>query len=127
MRRSLALLIPSLALAAACTQSPTAVAKHPAVRFDGGNYHGTGNVVDPSGGTTGSGNVTGNSSNDGGNTMGSGNATGSGSTSSGGATSLEDGGIFFGGGHISSAATNTAVADSAAGDLRGGNTMGSGN
>ncbi|HYH82740.1 MAG TPA: hypothetical protein VEX86_23305 [Longimicrobium sp.] len=64
MRRSLALLIPALALAAACTQSPTDATKHPVVRFEGGNYFGSGNVV---GG--------------GGNTMGSGNAVGGGGTS----------------------------------------------
>jgi hypothetical protein len=63
MRRSLALLIPALLLAAACTQSPTDATRQPTARFDGGNYHGSGNAV--GGGV---------------NTMGSGNAVGSGSS-----------------------------------------------
>lgn len=60
MRRSLALLIPAVLLAGACTQSPTDAAREPtAVRLDGGNYHGSGNVVSEGVNTTGSGNAVG--------------------------------------------------------------------
>lgn len=62
MRRSLALLVPALLLAAACTQSPTDTTRQPTARFDGGNYFGSGNAAG------------------GGNYHGSGNAVGSGSS-----------------------------------------------
>jgi len=156
MRRSLALLIPAVILAAACTQSPTAATKRPAVRFDGGNYFGSGNVVQPSGGTTegggifiGGGRVTDAGANttergdnyygsgsvvdEGGNTMGSGHVTASGSSDgaifmgNGGGESAEDGGIFFGGGHATDTAANAALVDSAEATERGGNYHGSGN
>ncbi|HET7232459.1 MAG TPA: hypothetical protein VFJ16_20795 [Longimicrobium sp.] len=110
MRRSLALLIPVLALAAACSQSPTAATKRPAARFDGGNTLGSGNVVDP-----------------GGNTMGSGNAAGSEGTAGGSTASDQDGGIFFGGGHVVDNESTTTTADSVITSDRGINTMGSGN
>src|ERR1041384_8458029 len=103
MRRSLALLIPALALAAACTQSPTGVTKHPAVRMDGGIFYGSGNVV--GGGV---------------NTMGSGNAVDPGSSSGGTTAAAEDGGIFFGGGHAMDTGPNTTPVDSAGATERGG-------
>jgi hypothetical protein len=115
MRRSLALLIPAVALAAACTQSPTAATKRPTARFDGGLYYGSGNLVD------------------GGNTMGSGNAADSDASEGGifigggGAASVDGGGIFLGGGHITDAGSNAALVDSAVANERGGNYFGSGN
>lgn len=115
MRRSLALLVPALLLAAACTQSPTDATRQPTARFDGGNYFGSGNAVG------------------GGNYHGSGNAVGSGSVGGGASTdsgtpSNADGGIFYGSGNVTSSGANTAVADSATTtDERGVNTMGSGN
>jgi hypothetical protein len=98
MRRSLALLIPALALAAACTQSPTAATKHPAVRFDGGNYFGSGNVVNSGGDNYyGSGNVVGL---DGGSTAGSGSAAGGTNTTlADSVTAGERGGLYYGSGN----------------------------
>lgn len=114
MRRSLALLVPAVLLAAACAQSPTAADRRPVARFGGGNTMGSGNVV---GG--------------GGNTMGSGNAAGSGSESSataaGATANDEDGGIFAGDGSIMNTGPNTSMADSAETTERGGNYFGSGN
>jgi len=116
MRRSLALLIPAVVLAAACTQSPTAATKRPAVRFDGDNYYGSGSVVGEGGNTMGSGHVTASGSLDGAIFMGNGDAA-----------SAEDGGIFFGGGHATDTAANAALVDSAEATERGGNYHGSGN
>ena len=121
MRRSLALLIPAVLLAA-CTQSPTGAARQPAVRYDGGgNYHGSGNVVGEGGPSDGGqitstlpntapSDTTGATERGGINTMGSGNAVGA-----------------SGEGQITSTTTNTAAADTTAVVGRGGNYFGSGN
>jgi hypothetical protein len=84
MRRSLALLIPAVLLATGCTQSPTDAARQPAVRFDGGIYYGSGNVV----------------SSEGGNSLGSGNSVGGTNTTPvDSATSNAEGGIYYGSGN----------------------------
>jgi hypothetical protein len=62
MRRSLALLVPALLLAAACTQSPTDATRQPTARFDGSIYYGSGNAAGGGVNTTGSGNAAGSGS-----------------------------------------------------------------
>jgi hypothetical protein len=99
MRRSLALLLPAVLLAA-CAQSPTATTdRTPSIRYDGGLYYGSGNAVDPAPGGILMGG--------GGKLIGSGTGTGDG-------VSLDPG-------------VSMAEADSATATGRGGNYFGSGN
>ena len=92
MRRSLALLVSALLLTAACTESPTAATKRPAIRFDGGLYYGSGNAVGGGVNTTGSGNVSGDS--------GGGIFIGGGATMpADSATETDRGGNYFGSGN----------------------------
>jgi len=128
MRRSLALLLPAVLFAAACAESPTAATQKPSVRYDGGLFYGSGNVVDGGVNTMGSGNVADPSG--GGIFIGGGITSSAGDERGGnyhGSGNLVGGGPASGEGTLNETGPTAAVVDSATATGRGGNYFGSGN